>query len=250
MLVYKIINIVNLKTYIGITSKSLAHRWRTHLNSRNVKSNRPLYNSMRKYGVNNFKIELICECSSKEEMFQKEMYYISLYKSNISQFGYNISSGGEFNIASEEARLKLSELSRQRWKNSEFKSKMIKALTGISKTGQNHFKGKKHTKESLEKISKSRTGKYTGTENHNFGKGVNTGKVLSEAHKAKISEKLKGNKNTPEYGAHFNARQIMCVDTGEIFNSVSEAKLKYPNGNLYKAAKQGRTSLGKRWKYV
>lgn len=52
---------------------------------------------MKKYGINNFKYEIIEECS-EDELNEKEQYYIKLYDSYIygnHHNGYNLSPGGE-----------------------------------------------------------------------------------------------------------------------------------------------------------
>jgi G:T-mismatch repair DNA endonuclease (very short patch repair protein) len=46
------------------------------------------------------------------------------------------------------------------------KSKCVKCMSESFTGNGNHFFGKKHTKESLEKISKSKTGQYCGDQNH------------------------------------------------------------------------------------
>lgn len=58
MIIYKITNLINNKIYIGLTTCSLKERWNNHRHC--VKSDpRHLYCSMRKYGIENFKIEQI-----------------------------------------------------------------------------------------------------------------------------------------------------------------------------------------------
>jgi group I intron endonuclease len=93
-LVYKISNKVNNKIYIGITQQDLKVRWQQHKCNSNKKSYH-LYNAIKKYGFENFKIEIIFEASNKEEMFLKEIEFIKIYQSNNPIYGYNNSSGGE-----------------------------------------------------------------------------------------------------------------------------------------------------------
>lgn len=49
---------------------------------------------MRKYGLENFQFEIIEYCK-KEELDEKEQYWINHYASNEKQNGYNIASGGQ-----------------------------------------------------------------------------------------------------------------------------------------------------------
>lgn len=92
--IYKITNTINDKVYIGQTSYSLAQRFAEHCSDMNRRTHesRPLYAAMRKYGVQNFTISLVEECSS-EEINQREQYWIGYYNSYHS--GYNATYGGE-----------------------------------------------------------------------------------------------------------------------------------------------------------
>ena len=55
-----------------------------------------MYLAFKKYGITNFEFSIIEEnVSTVEELGKKERYYIKLYKSHISQHGYNITWGGE-----------------------------------------------------------------------------------------------------------------------------------------------------------
>lgn len=64
-----------------------------------------------KYGIENFKTSMICVANSKEQLDEREIFYINYLKS-LYQFGngYNISSGGNggdiLKNSSEEVRLK------------------------------------------------------------------------------------------------------------------------------------------------
>ena len=67
MTIYLITNLVNGKWYVGQTIRPLEHRWERHLHvgKRDVKYH--LYKSIKKYGVENFKIQKIEECDTVEE---------------------------------------------------------------------------------------------------------------------------------------------------------------------------------------
>lgn len=51
-----------------------------------------LYIAMQKYGIENFTIELLIQCSPNE-LNEKEKYFIELYQSQV--YGYNIISGNK-----------------------------------------------------------------------------------------------------------------------------------------------------------
>lgn len=94
--IYKITNLVNGKIYIGQTAKTLDERFKEHLyEAFSMNTMRPLYKAMRKYGSDNFTVELVEEVLLSE-LNAKECYYIKLYDClAIKGNGYNITYGGE-----------------------------------------------------------------------------------------------------------------------------------------------------------
>lgn len=90
--IYKIVNNINDKIYIGKTESSLKERWREHCSDyiKNRNEKRPLYSAMRKYGTDNFHMELIEETDNPEE---REVYWIEYYGS--FKYGYNATRGGD-----------------------------------------------------------------------------------------------------------------------------------------------------------
>lgn len=94
MIVYKVTNKLNGKIYIGQTSRSLNRRMAEHLaNHRTSYFDRAL----RKYGINNFDIEVIYNAKTKHELDEKEQYFIKFFNSKIPN-GYNMTDGGEGQI--------------------------------------------------------------------------------------------------------------------------------------------------------
>ena len=67
--IYKHTNIINGKSYIGITSLKLSDRWRS--DGKGYKHSRCFYNAIQKYGWNNIKHEII-ECDLTKEKADKE----------------------------------------------------------------------------------------------------------------------------------------------------------------------------------
>ena len=96
MLVYKITNNVNGHGYIGITQCALAKRWREHLCAARTGSDKRLYRAMRKYGTDNFKIEVIRQAESFEELQRFECELIIEHNTHAKNGqGYNLTAGGE-----------------------------------------------------------------------------------------------------------------------------------------------------------
>ena len=92
--IYKITNKINGKCYIG-QSINITNRWKRHKNTaynpNNESYDSPLYQSFRKYGIENFSFEILEECS-KELLNSKERYWIQYYNSYNN--GYNQTDGG------------------------------------------------------------------------------------------------------------------------------------------------------------
>lgn len=91
--VYKITNRVNGKSYIGITI-NVGRRWRNHTHESRRGTERPLYEAMRQYGLDNFTVEVIDTAETAEELAAKERMYIKKYNTLFPD-GYNKSPGGE-----------------------------------------------------------------------------------------------------------------------------------------------------------
>lgn len=93
--IYKITNLINNKIYIGLTN-NFNHRVLQHKSAAKTgKYNYPLYNSINKYGENNFRFEIIDKTLSKDEIVEKEIYWIKFYDSQNESIGYNLRGGGE-----------------------------------------------------------------------------------------------------------------------------------------------------------
>lgn len=101
MYVYKITNKINNKCYIGCTEKSIEYRFAQHKNSN---KQYPLYKDFKIYGIENFTLELLEKCCSREEALSLEKYYIKFYNSTSKEYGYNTNTGGEDNIGTDNPR--------------------------------------------------------------------------------------------------------------------------------------------------
>lgn len=92
--IYKITNVINGKSYIG-QSKNIERRWSTHKRAVQLKDpvryNYPLYQAIRKYGLENFAFEILEQCSVVE-LNEKECFWISYYNTFFK--GYNATLGG------------------------------------------------------------------------------------------------------------------------------------------------------------
>lgn len=103
--VYKIVNLINNKAYIGQTISKVNKRWTEHLYESKKGSTAILHNAIRKYGKNNFVIKKICWCCNMDDLNHREEYYIRLFKT-LAPNGYNAQKGGGNRTTCEESRLK------------------------------------------------------------------------------------------------------------------------------------------------
>lgn len=87
--IYKITNQINGKVYIG-QSIDIKRRWYDHKRFSSYLET-ALYYAIRKYGIENFKFEIIEECSV-QELDEKEIYWIKKY--DTFKNGYNETEGG------------------------------------------------------------------------------------------------------------------------------------------------------------
>lgn len=95
MFIYKITCITSGKIYIGKTTKDINKRFNEHFKAAfndNIKDTH-LHNAIKKYGVEDFKIELLETCKNKEELANREKFWVAIYDS--LKYGYNMTEGGD-----------------------------------------------------------------------------------------------------------------------------------------------------------
>lgn len=102
MIVYCYRNKTNNKKYIGITSRKIEERHRSHiyesLNKNSKVYNTPFKRAIRKYGIDNFELNILHTNVSEEEASYLEKKYIKKYKTYWKYHnsnGYNATIGGE-----------------------------------------------------------------------------------------------------------------------------------------------------------
>lgn len=134
MIIYKATNLINNKIYIGQTKYSADYRLNKHLSEANYEkthNNRAItyfHNAILKYGINNFKIEVIDTANTLEELNKKEIYWIKYYNSTDKDIGYNLMDGGKSGQKSLETRQKIGLKKKEDWLDPEKAEKMIAGL--------------------------------------------------------------------------------------------------------------------------
>lgn len=97
--IYKITNLIDGKIYIGKSVSNYLRRYSEHLKAAEnwgelqQAQRSHIYSAMHRYGVENFEISLIEECSN-EILSEREKYWISKFNSQDPSIGYNIAPGG------------------------------------------------------------------------------------------------------------------------------------------------------------
>ena len=202
--VYCHLNKINDKRYIGITKygDNPEKRWR--YGTGYAYQEKGLGGAIQKYGWHNFDHIILKEHLSLEDALEWEKYYIKEYHTWVQDpkcWGYNITPGGEGRTdPSDEVRERMRQNTIALWQDEEYRKKNLEARK-----------------------------KYVWTEEHrrNFSNALK-GRTLSEEHKKHLSESRKGIKFTEEHKKHLSensgqAKKVMCIETGQIFNSCTEA---------------------------
>ena len=171
------VNKINDKKYIGITKTSVKKRWGCNGSGYNNTKQPLFYRAIKKYGWDNFEHKILYEGLSEYEACAAEIRLIKEYKTQDPQFGYNIQPGGQLgnsNIKlSEETKKKISEAHKGKKLSEEHKRKISEAGKGRKPAA--------HSPEGLERLRQ-----------------FNTGKIIPEETRKKISKTLTGIKRSPE----------------------------------------------------
>ena len=178
MIIYKITNIKNGKVYIGQTVQPFNKRLLEHKKKMRSGANFPLYNAMRKYGIDAFSFEIIDAASNQEELDKKERLWVSYYDSQHPN-GYNLTAGGAGTFDYHHT--------------DDDKKRMSDLKKGVYDGENNPFYGKHHSAAQIEKWRRERKGRRLTEEwKQNISKtrkrvpiiNIDTGEVFESARHA------------------------------------------------------------------
>ena len=264
--IYKTTNLITKASYIG------KHEYKENgIDPYYYGSGKILKIAVKKYGIKNFKCEIIDEAKTKEELNEKEKYWIDYYRKKGTLL-YNITSGGDGGNTNggkklpKEWKEKIGKANTGRKLTEETKRKISDSHKGktpwnkgipiseeqkqkISKAnmGKTHI-GKKKTPEEIQKMSETMKKYYK--EHPEFRE------KLSDAHKGQKSW-CKGltketNKSIEERTKKIS-KKIICKETNTIYNSLHEASkdIGITAGAICMALK-GTTKTAKKmhWEYI
>jgi group I intron endonuclease len=248
--IYILTNKINGKKYVGQTTKEIKNRLYEHKHEANNRCKQIIHKAIKKYGWNNFDVTYF-ECS-KEILDAMERILIYLWDTQIPN-GYNAESGGCINKShSNETK----EIIRQDHLKNKYTVGDKNYFYDKHFYGEdNPFYSKHHTDETKIKLSNANKGRFAGKNNSCYGKyGANHpayGNKHSEETKQKISKAHKGKIVSEETKIKISKR-VICIETGEIFNSIKNAsKVKNIDASSISACCKGKLkTAGKlHWKY-
>ena len=201
--VYEITCKVNGKKYIGQhKSKELDN---SYLGSGTVQ-----LRALKKYGKDAFEIKILQTCENASELNAAEQFYISKNNAVQSDEFYNLVNYGKQCEFSAETRLKMSIAAKKRSSLPEFKHRMsqlhsgkiipqdviqrrIQSLKTTYQLRGNALKGRKLSRETIDKMIKSRQG---------YKHSLDTKAKISESLKTAFATRDQFGENNPFYGKH------------------------------------------------
>lgn len=195
--VYRIINVVNEKLYVGSSSNVKYRLWvHRHELRKNKHQNVYLQNAWNKYGEDSFRFEILFYCR-KERLLEKEQKIIDRYQSTWKDRGYNICS-----IAGNCLGIKRSLKTRE---------KMMGNTNGKGRKGIKHSQEAKDkmSKAKMEKPSPGNKGKHPSSISKGLMSAAKIGKPsprkgvsLSKETKKKMADSHRGHNKGMTYKRH------------------------------------------------
>jgi group I intron endonuclease len=243
--IYKILSPSN-KIYIG-QSTNIENRWKYFYKTLKCKSQPKLYNSLKKYGFEQHKFEIIEECLV-EQLDEREIYWGTYH--NVLKEGLNCRLGKGRGACSEETKQKMSKAHLGKKDTNSTKIKKSNSLKGKPKPkgfGENHsklLKGITKPEGFGDKLSKIKMGTHLSLETRNkIGKSKTNHKCYSDP---KRGEKIRESKNKSVLQYDLNNNFIKEFESGQ---QASKHTLIDARGISLCCRKKGKTAGGFKWKF-
>ncbi len=178
--IYKTTNIVNGKIYIGQHQSD-------YLDEDYLGSGIKIKRAIKKYGKINFVLEILCWKKTTYALNKYEKYFIRAFDSTNPKIGYNISKGGQIGRKG----AKLSEEAKEKIRKANAGHKFQKGCIGWNKGKTGCY-----SKETIAKMSAAKKGKPFPKAAIEKARLVNTGRLVSEESRKKMSIAAIGNKRS------------------------------------------------------
>lgn len=210
----------NGKRYIGITCRNVSKRWR---NGDGYKTQRVFYRAISKYGWVNISHEVLHTGLSENAAKDKEKELIARYNATDSQFGYNVTAGGDGMsgyTCTEEHRENLRESHLgQKWTD-ESRKKLSESLKGHP----SYTLGMKFNEGTRRKISEALKGRPVSEETRRRISEAQKGKALSEEHYQNLCKAMKNEETRHKMSEAQKGRKI----SEETRRKISETRNRKP----------------------
>lgn len=229
--IYMTTNLINNKKYIGQHKGSIKDNY--------LGSGILLKKAIEKYGEENFKKEILCQCSTREEADKKEKEYISLYNAVNNKDFYNLAEGGSKGDG---------------WRACKryFQANPQKAQEVYKKNGERLQNWKiTHPEEYKEKaLAPFLAGSKRWRESHLEEVALHMKKVQTAKEKWQKEHKKEYQEQVEKWrkaGSEANSQKIRCITTNEIFPSQCAAARHYniSQTNISKCIHKERYSAGR-----
>lgn len=185
--IYMTENLINGKRYIGQKKSE------KFLNEKYLGSGSLLRQAVDKYGRENFRVSMLYECDSKEELDEMEIYFIKQYDAQNSNDFYNLCPGGESGVGG------------PKFKGHQHSDEAKRKISEKTSGENNPFYGKHHTEECRERMREAAKHRApVSDETRKKLSDVRKGRKFTDEHKRKISEAQRGEKGN-NYGKKLSA---------------------------------------------